>query len=211
MINQVVILLSLLSVVVSQARDYCFNWNNTRIEHGEHYLKTVCEECECFGADETGEEIGPCFEPPYTCPCESLCCKKHCSNDNSGVLDPGDAFQNSALNSNFSIVISVGVGTLVIVLGLLFYLYRRRVTSYVRVTRRLYMERQASAPKPPSPELPPNYEDIATDGRPADMATLPRYDDLVPSYSFAALQHHDQIDSQNRATSRTSAPPDVDD
>ena len=192
MISHFLILLSILHDVVSEGTDDCRNYNGTIVQFGESYLKTVCEECDCLGADENGEDIGPCFEMGYQCPCDTLCCRANCSDD---VLEPNDAFKNTALNSNYSIIISVGVATLIIVLGLLFYLYRRRVTSYVRVTRRLYMERQMSAPKPPSPELPPNYEDIAADGGPAHRTMPPPYEELVPPYSLLALQRHDQIDN----------------
>ena len=213
MIRRVLVVLTVVADVVSQVTDHCFSYNGTKVAAGESYMKKVCEECECLGfSDETGEDIGPCFEKSYHCPCDSACCKAHCSDNSNGVLEPGDAFKNTALNSNFSIIISVGVATLVIVLGLLFYLYRRRVTSYVRVTRRLYMERQMSAPKPRSPELPPNYEDIAEDGGPAHLVMPPRYDDLVPAYSASVhAQQHGHADSHNTMTSLSSHsdPPEV--
>lgn len=194
--------------------DFCYNYNGTQIPFGDNYLKTACQECECWGM-ESGEAIGPCYEVGYDCGnCNTTCCRQHCSDDNlsDNILDRGDAFKNTGLNPHYSMIISVGGATVFIVLGLLIYLYRRRVTSYVRVTRRLYMERQlsANAPKPRSPDLPPNYEDITMDGGPANLPSPPRYDDLVPPYSFAVLQRHDVLGNSTGQNNSISTPPDVD-
>ena len=103
---------------------------------------------------------------------------------------------------------SVSIATVILVLGLLFYLYRKRATQYVRTTRRFYLDRQNSAKPSSDEELPPNYEDIATDSRGVHMP--PRYEDVAPSYSFAVLQQREREESDNTLSSVTpTAPPRV--
>ena len=209
----VLLLLHLLSALMAEL-DFCYDYNSTRVELYEMYFRSACEECECFGMD--GEEdIGPCFEKEFSCPCDTRCCQMHCVSD-SELLDPIDAYKSTALSSNFVTIITVSVTTLVIVMGLVFYLYRRRMTRYVRITRRLYMERSANQAaanqaKPADPELPPNYDDIALDSGPVPhLVRPPKYEDIAPSYSFAALRQHDQAGTVRAEASPVSPPPDID-
>jgi len=178
---------------------FCSDYNGTVVGMDALYFKNPCEECECLNF--AGEEVGPCTEKGFTCPCETRCCLAKCTDE------PHDAASKS-VKSNFTIIVTMSASTIIVVLALLFYLYRRRVTSYVRVTRRLYLQRQQSSPesepKPgPLHDAPPNYEDIATDSGPTAVAMPPRYEDVAPAYSFRALQRQENVEAA------ASAPPDV--
>lgn len=189
---------------------FCVDYKGAVVTEFDSYFETPCKECECV-LSEDGESIGGCFEIAYDCPCDTPCCELHCKDPDDTTPHLDDVLQVTAINSNFVVIISVSMASVVTIFGILFYLYRRRMTSYARVTRRMYMERQFSLPKPTSPEAPPSYDDIETDSRPGNCVKLPpRYEDIVQSsFSFATLQLHDQTDSLRNQASSSVPPPNV--
>ena len=191
----------------SEEQQHCVDYNGTKVDMDKSYFESPCIECQCLGMED-GKYISSCFEIAYHCPCDTPCCIIHCVNPHENTRNPVDPSEVIALNSNFTIVISVSAATVVIVLGLLLYLYRRRMTRYARITRRLYMERQQSQPKPSSLEAPPpSYDDIQTDSR-HHTKLPPRYEDIIPtSFSFAAMQLHDITDSLRTQGESSSATP----
>lgn len=188
-------------ITYGQTDGACTDMNGTVVQNDESFYEEPCLICECLIIDGWDME-GPCTSETFVCPCETRCCQKNCPHQ----IEPDPKGQPLTSSSNFSIIMSVSIATVILVLGLLFYLYRKRATQYVRTTRRFYLDRQNSAKPSSMEEAPPNYEDIATDSR-VHVTMPPRYEDIAPSYSFAVLQQQDLAESDNTISSPTEPPP----